>query len=293
MRMAIRCWISLLIRRPDHPVASWREFRALLELANRYGYLRWPSKLRKCVIGKDVLDVGCGRGLHCVGFVYEWVRSYTWLDPVLDLGSGVLKDCSSCRGVFRSSEWTPERIMKALPLVRYRTASTLDLEPGESWDVIVMHNVTEHLMQISEDFELLHSLLRPGGRIAFDHPNYYSWSGHHMAPRVVAEIDPTDPEQQRYMDWNHVSFDASWPPTILHKQNRIRLGELRALTERFFEIEKWVLKRSDSNRGIDRLTPEIVSKYQGEFTEEELATQGVTCIARKRGKGGLTRMALR
>jgi SAM-dependent methyltransferase len=172
--------------------------------------------------------------------------------------------------------------MQILPGVDYIVGSTEQMGSRHKWDVVVMHNVTEHLMHIEKDFELFHRLLKPRGKIIFHHPNYYAWGGHHMRPRTIDEIDPSDPTQLKYMDWKHVRFDPEWPEKILLKQNRIRPGELRALTERFFDIITWEPKLSTRKKGIDRLTPQILARYAGEFSRDDLATQSILCVAAKR-----------
>jgi len=53
------------------------------------------------------------------------------------------------------------------------------------------------------------------------------------------------------MDWAHLHPRADWPNRITKRQNRIRLHELRALTERFFEIERWEPRRSLPDEGAN------------------------------------------
>ena len=200
--------------------------------------------------------------------------------PTLDLDDNRIKDSSGLHGKFEESPWTPRRLMETLPGLTYFSGLTSDLPEGSDFDVLAMHNVTEHLMEIEPAFAEFATLIRPGGRIIFRHPNYYAWGGHHMKPRTLDEIVEGDPEQAKYMDWEHLHERPDWPAKITKKQNRIRPGELKSLVERHFEIELWQVRSSFENEGGKRLNSEILARNP-DFTEEELLTQAIICVARK------------
>jgi len=247
-----------------------------------FHYMKWPYRLGRHVKGKEVADLGCGRSLHGIGFLTMGARSYTGLDPVIDLDKDAFKDTRIARTEnMKAIGWTPRRIAKRVPRIRYLPCSIDDLPPDEVWDVLAMHNVTEHLMQIREVFTAIHEHLHPDGRLIFRHPNYYAWGGHHMAPRFVAEICASDAEQRRYMDWAHLIHDPTWPNTILKRQNRIRLDQLREIVEEHFEIEEWEPELSTEAEGAARLTPQILARHP-DYSEEELLTQAVFVVARPR-----------
>lgn len=253
----------------------------LLAEAIRKKNVFWPRLIARYIRGRDVLDVGCGRSLYGVGFLFAGAKSYTGVDPVADLQSNVLKDSSSLHGRFKESAFTLAEVSRRLPDVAYVSGTTSDLPKGADFDVLALHNVTEHLMDIEKSIEEFLPLIRSGGRIAFRHPNYYSWGGHHMKPRTTGEIISGDPEQAKYMDWEHLVPRKDWPGKITKKQNRIRLGEFRELVERFFHVELWQAQRSLPKEGVERMTPEILEKHP-DFSEEEMLTQCVICIARKK-----------
>lgn len=274
--------LEFLVRNRFNPAAFRKLDLRLLDAAIRHKNISWPCQIGRYVRGKDVLDVGCGRSLFSIEFLFAGAKSYTGVDPTLQLDSNTVKNSHGLRGQFAESDWTPRALMERMPGISYFPGLTSDLPEGSRFDVLAMHNVTEHLMEIEGAFAEFVTLIRPGGRIAFRHPNYYSWGGHHMAPRALDEIVEGDAEQAKYIDWNHLHERADWPDKITKKQNRIRLGDLRDLVERHFELELWQPRKSWVWEGGERLTPEILERSPG-FSEEELLTQCVYCVARKRG----------
>ena len=263
---------------------GWRELDLrLLALAVERHDLEWPRRVAPWVRGCDVLDVGCGRNLQGIGFLAVGARSYTGLDPTLDLDSSELKDSRTRWSRRVESGISLRQLMTRQPRLRYAVADLAAFAAAETghFETLVMHNVTEHLMEIEIEFARFAALLRPGGRIVFRHPNYYCWHGHHLHPRTVVEIDPDDPDQAAVMDWAHVRFDPAKHAWIEKTQNRIRLDDLRTLVERHFVIERWDEDDSPREQGIERLTPEILARYP-EFTRRELAVKCAFVVGRKR-----------
>lgn len=274
--------------------------RQMIRRAVEFNYLNWPRKIMNDVKGKDVLDVGCGTGLHAVGFLVVGVKSYTGLDPYVDLQNDIARNYRAKRtpgyrytleematrnpsrdGRDEHFGWTPAQMRRRLPRVDLIPGTFEQVAPSRTFDVAVLHNVTEHLIQIDEVFEGVWRLLRPDGEIVFNHHNFYCWNGHHLPPKFVSEIDPADPDQENFMDWNHVVYDPVDDHYIAWGLNRIRLDELRALTERYFHVERWDESRTDEDRGVNRLTDEIRARH-AHLTQRELTTQNVLCRGRKR-----------
>ena len=254
----------------------------LIARAVDFDYLSWPRHIRNHVRGKDVLDVGCGTGLHAVGYVVVGVKSYTGFDPKINLDSDRAKNIRMrCWEPFG---WTPKKMMETLPKVRIIPGTFEQITPDQSFDVVVLHNVTEHLMNLEEVLQGIAERLRPDGQVLYNHHNFFCWNGHHQAPKFVDDIDPADPEQSKYIDWAHLALDAPSHHYISQKMNRIRLDELRELTARYFNIVSWKERPSKENKGRGRLTPEILARYP-QYSERELTTQNVFCIAeRKRAR---------
>ena len=145
-----------------------------------------------------------------------------------------------------------------------------------------MHNVTEHLVAIEEVFSEVRARLRPGGRIIYRHHNYACWNGHHQSPRTTSEINPEDRVQAIYLDWAHLDFDSEWHLPMGRRLNRIRLHELRALTERLFKILTWEELPSRREQGAERVSDQIRARHP-DYEREELLTQAVMCVAELKG----------
>jgi len=275
-RVARLCWRYL--RNQGFSVRSFRSFHpGLIRLATELNQTEWPGRIRRHVRGRDVLDLGCGHTLYGVGFLIYGASSYLGIDPKLELDEPRLRR----RGRFRSqpadSDWTLRRIETAIPQLAYRKVSLAGLAPEERFDLISMHNVTEHLEEIETVFADARKRLRPPGKIIFRHHNFAAWNGHHRAPRTVAEIDPQSEAQKPFLDWAHLTHPAAQSAVAGHL-NRIRLRELRSLTEKFFRIKSWREIPSSAALGAERLTGEIAAKLP-DYTAAELLTQAVICIA--------------
>lgn len=260
--------------------ASRRNFnRKMIRRAVEFDYLSWPRKIAADVQGKDMLDVGCGTGLHAIGFLVVGVKTYNGMDPILDRNSDVSKNLRTrTKEHFR---WTPAQVEQRLPRVQLISGTFEQVAPEKTFDIAVLHNVTEHLINIEEVFEGVWQRLRPDGTILYNHHNYYCWNGHHQPPKFVDEISAGDPNQQKFLDWNHLALDPETEAALAGKLNRIRLDEIRALTERYFQVESWQEIPSGPNRGAGRLTDEIRRRFP-QCTDREFTTQNVLCRARKR-----------
>lgn len=264
---------------------GWRDFSwPILACAVERRDTAWPGRIGAWVRGARVLDVGCGRNLQGIGFLAAGARSYTGLDPTLVLDSAVLKDSRQHWSHRIESGLSPRTLMAASPRLRYAASYLRTFAGAEAggYDVIAMHNVTEHLPDIEDDIARFAALLRPGGRLVFRHPNFYCWHGHHQRPRTVGEIDPADPAQTAVLDWAHVRFDPERHAWIERTQNRIRLDALRTLIERHFTIERWEETESPPEQGIHRLTGDILARHP-DFTRRELAVKAVFIVAARRG----------
>lgn len=263
----------------NYPDAE-REFHAeMIGRAVDFGYVSWPRRIQRHIRDKDMLDIGCGTGMHGIGYLVVGVKSYTGMDPRVRLDSGRAKNVRTRQ--WENFGWTPQEIMKQFSRVKIVPGTSEDFQSGETFDIAVLHNVTEHLLQIEQVVESAAHRLRPDGRIIYHHHNFYSWNGHHMTPKTVDDIDPENPEQKKYVDWAHIRFQAPEGHYLHYGLNKITLDALKALTERNFEIEIWDEIRSTRNVGGGRLTEDIVARFP-ELTRRELEVHNVFCVARKK-----------
>ena len=285
-------------REPELAARAFRQMRSLgkvdttdeaaaqtmVERACAFGYLGWPKRLQRWVEDRDVLDVGCGTGLHAIGFALVGVRTYVGLDPKVRLDAERAKNTRV--GRWEPFGWTPAEMMRVFPQIRLIRGSFESMAPDEQFDVAVLHNATEHIIAIDEVLGGIARRLRPGGRLIYNHHNFYCWNGHHMAPKTVRDLRADDAEQRQFVDWAHLRFEPP-PDHYFHSGlNRIRLDELRRLTEKHYIIETWNEIPTDEVRGGGRLTPQVLASHP-EYSHRELSTQHVFCVAQPRAQARL------
>ncbi|WP_432477645.1 methyltransferase [Nocardioides sp. GXQ0305] len=259
----------------------------LIETSCEFDYITWPKRIQEYVRGRSVLDVGCGFGGYGMGFLVAGAAAYTGLDPAMELDSSRAKNK-------RIRKWadmgvTPRDITEALPAIRLVQASSEDCTFEEYFDTIALHNVTEHLIRLEEVMAGLARLCRPGSDVVFHHHNFYCWNGHHLPPNQPAQLDDQDPRHQLVYDWRHVNAvdDVADDHYIKTNLNRVRLDELREITERYFDIVRWdEIPSSDAT--LSRLTPQVLARVRDsvpDITERELSVNAVLGVARLRGGG--------
>lgn len=218
-------------------------------------------------------------GLHGVGFLAEGARSYVGVDPEVKPRSALMKDLHDGKRV--DSGWTPDALIARMPRFEMIRGLSNDLEGRRLFDLATLHNASEHLVCLEQVFASIHRLLRPGGRLVFSHHNWFSWNGHHQAPKTVDKIRPGDPDQARFLDWAHLEGAFPADSYVMTKLNRLRLAEVRALTEKQFEIEVWQTTPSTPDQGAGRLTDAIRSRHPG-LSEADFTTQSAWVVARKK-----------
>ena len=289
--LAVLGRMNLLLAYQDNPIQAHRFMRAvntrnptnirmldsnLIKRAVEFNYLSWPRRIFAYVRGKDLLDVGCGTGLHAIGYVVAGVNSYTGLDPKINLSSDRGKNIRNRQ--WEQFGWTPSDIMRQLPHVRFIPGTFEEIAPDVTFDIVVLHNVTEHLHNLEEVFNGIVKRLRPDGKMLYNHHNFFCWNGHHKMPKSIMDINLDDPIQRKYIDWGHVAFAESHTDELSEKLNKIRMDELRRLTEDYFTIETWKEIPSNPEQGRNRFANEILNKYP-KYKKREFMIQNVFCVA--------------
>jgi SAM-dependent methyltransferase len=255
---------------------------ALLEVSVEFDYLTWPKRIQQHIKGKSVIDVGCGFGGYGTGFLAAGATSYLGLDPVMDLDSTKAKNK-------RIREWsdmgiTPNSIQEQCPDIRLFQGTSEELKFDEKFDVISLHNVTEHLIQLDLVFEGMVQLCHKDTKVVFMHHNYYCWNGHHKSPNQPGQIvnGVGKGEQMLLMDWRHIPFADSAPDDHYVKThlNRVTLDEIKGITSKYFEIEEW--NEIPSNKAtLERLSDDIVDNIRlthPHLTKRDLETNVVFAI---------------
>lgn len=250
----------------------------VFERAHQYGYMKWINSVKEHIQGQTVLDVGCGPGLHGFACLAVGAKSYLGLDPIIKLEQDRVKNISAGSAKMEFG-WSPAQLGEMFEPWEVRATAIEDLPEERVFDVAVLHNVTEHLLGIESVFEAIALRLKPTGKILYNHHNFFSWNGHHLPPKVVSKIDLTDPGQQEMVDWGHVDYDPAPEHYIARGLNRIRLDDLKALTERLFDIEVCEERPSRPETGLGRLTDEVRERYPY-LEDRDFETQNLFCIAK-------------
>ncbi|WP_435258396.1 class I SAM-dependent methyltransferase [Thioclava sp. FR2] len=250
---------------------------ALMEQALSYGYIKWPEKIQELVRGKDVLDVGCGSGLHGIGYLAAGAKSYFGIDPIINLDKDRVKNLTE--KTKEAFGWTPREIAALLHPWKITPEPIQSLPNERNFDIATLHNVTEHLLQIDEVFQAIASRLREGGKIFYNHQNFYAWNGHNLSPKSLNAIDPKNIEQKDYIDWAHIAYEPDPTHYIARGLNRIRLDDILEVTSRYFDIETSEEIPTQPENGGLRLTDEIRARYPN-LTDRDFLTQKLVVTAR-------------
>lgn len=104
-----------------------------------------------------------------------------------------------------------------------------------SFDAATLRTVTEHLQDVHGVLKGIHSMLKPGQNLHFDHHNYYGYDGHHTDPQSPKQMDTLAPDSpiRACGHWGHL--DEACPSFDKEGLNRLRLGDLVALVNIYFE----------------------------------------------------------
>ncbi|MFN6998798.1 MAG: class I SAM-dependent methyltransferase [Elioraea tepidiphila] len=255
--------------KPRHIPSLMRIFEQVVAL----GHVAWPLELRGMCLGRDVLDFGCGSTLYGAAFRALGAKTYTGVDRALEPG----------RKKFRS------RLLKKTVDLPFSLADVSSVIPGisylradavtsrEAWDVALLQSVTHQLENPGETIAQIARALREDGQIWILHENYYAWGGHQQAPTTPSAYDPGKPEHRARVDWRHVVPD---PPEAAPRRMPLRIGGLREIVSRHFEISKWE-EVPDRSAMRARLTDEVRGRLVG-YSDAELLTRQVVCVGRKR-----------
>ncbi len=250
-------------------------FRKIFDGAVSLGHHLWPQEIKSLVWGKDVLDFGCGATLYGPVIRALGARSYTGVDKAIKpeqkrFRSRVLRQTVSL-------DFSMSDVAHVIPQVTYMQAD--DVISRKAFDIVLMQSVSHQLMDPNRTFSHIHRSLRDGGEIWILHDNFHAWAGHQQMPKSLASYDPDNPAHQAFVDWGHVNFE---PPEDhpFRALNRLRLGQLRSLLDRYFEVDGW--KEIPEKSSITaRLTPEVRART-GDFEDRDLLTRQVVIRGVKR-----------
>ena len=264
------------------PAAAERA--ALVEAVKSWGYFSDSFKTQRHLLGgRRLLDIGMGGGPHSVAFMeVSGCASYVGVDP--QVGTDHVRDFRSNADPsvppYHAFPYSPADVMRLYPEIKLYGDILENVKQEvrrHKVDFGYMGAVTEHLQQLPEVFETIWETLEPGALLWYSHCGYHSWSGHHRYPREVKQYDPANPAHAFVADWKHL--DPAHPDYSDGNYNRVRLADLRKLTEKYFEIVQW----KPGLHATERLTPEI-RRLHSKYTLEELLCQTLYVMGRRRDK---------
>jgi SAM-dependent methyltransferase len=241
--------------------------------------------------GKRVLDVGCGTSYWLSLLLHSRGAQVTGVDiqVIEPPGTGpgkywrllrqnglerMLK--TSCWDAIYSRSYYDEMCKIASFTIRFdgldlrqMDATQLDY-PDSTFDLVVSHEVLEHLRDVPAALSEMQRTMRPGAIAYMYIHNYASLSGgHHIRWKYPDSEPPAD-----VPPWDHLRENRFRDiPSYI---NRLRLHEYRQMFEEMFEVLEWKLTGREGERF---LTPAIRAELS-DHSEEELLTRGVIVIAR-------------
>lgn len=249
----------------------------ILYRAAEFGYMAMPQRIREHLAGRDVLDIGCGSGLHGLGYLSLGAKSVLGIDPAIRTDKDRVKNLVTKKR--EGFGWTPDEISGFIAPWQVLPVAFEEFDTEQCFDLAVLHDCLAHVDDVEAFVHLVAQHLRPGGRMVFRHKNFYCWNGHSQAPKTVESIDPSNPQHMELVDWNHLTWNAPADHYVERSLNRVRLDDLMAAVSAHFEIERLEENRSSPSTGFGRLTDEIRQRHPN-LEERDFLVQNLVCTAR-------------
>lgn len=243
------------------------------------------------VRGVRAVDVGCGllqwqtimlhsQGANVTGIDLEYVRSDRRPDKYWRIWrrNGLERAVKTVFWdyTFRSRYLSALKKQSPFPLVtqgldlRQHTADRLPFDDG-TVDLVVSHEVFEHIADVPAAVQEIRRVLRPGGLVYVNIHLFPSISGgHHMAWKY-----PDTEPAEKVPPWDHLR-DRQYPhhPSWL---NELREKDYRPIFEQAFQTLVW---EPSVYEGHTQLTPEIEAELS-DYSRDELLKKGVIILAQK------------
>jgi len=259
-----------------------------------YFFTTMKEKLAKFVPsfeGLRILDVGCGKSFWLTLLLNSVDAEVTGIDTeIIKPGFSLDKYINILRknGLERTARtlvWDTlfarsyyKELQKAAGFtLRYsdvdlRPMSVTDLDfPDHTFDLVVSHEVFEHLPDIPAALRSLRRVMKPNAITFICIHNYTSLSGGHHIAWKYPESEPSE----LVPPWDHLRKNMY--PDIPSWINRKRISDYRQAFEAEFVILDWFTLFTE---GEQFLTPEIRNELI-DYSQEELLIKEFVVIARR------------
>ena len=251
------------------------------------------KKLNKLSLQKKnlrVLEVGCGKAYWLTLLLHNYRMNVTGIDTEFTSSNNQISKYISIfrengiERMLRTFVWDKfysksyyQRLTSLSPFplkfndVDVRRMSIIDTDFEENtFDLIVSHEVFEHIADIPGTVLALKRMLKPNGITYIYVHNFTSLSGGHHIAWKYPDTEPSD----TVPPWDHLR-DKRFPdiPSWL---NELRENEYRKAFENHMEIIEWL---PIGKEGEKLLTPDIRAELS-DYDEHELLTKGFIIIAK-------------
>jgi len=250
--------------------------------------------------GLRALDVGCGKAywltllLHSCGAQATGIDT-EFVEPGYSIGKywGILRSNGPERAVrtlvwdifygppyYRELAKVSEIPLRFENVDAQRVSATRLDFPDNTFDLVVSHEVFEHIADIPTALRNLHRIMKPDGLTYIYIHNYASISGGH---HIAWKYPDTEPSGE-VPPWDHLRQHRY--PDIPSWINCLRERDYRAAFEAQFDILDWF---PTTTEGEALLTPEI-QRELSDYSRDELLTKGFVVVARPKKEGHKNQM---
>ena len=243
---------------------------------------------------KRILDVGCGKSYWLTLLLHSYGADVSGIDSEnVESGFHFQKYLNIYRqnGIERSLRtFVWDRVYakpyynalaeaSSFPIsfdrVDTHTMSVTDLNFADNtFDLIVSHEVFEHLPDLDASLLSLYRVLKPNGLTYIYIHNFASISGGHHIAWKYPDTEPSD----TVPPWDHLRENKF--PEIPSWINKLRIDDYKSAFNKYFEIVDWIYSHKE---GEALLTDEIKQELEN-YGEEELLTKGFVVIAKPKSK---------
>ena len=236
------------------------------------------------------LEVGCGKaywltlllhsyGMNVTGIDTEFISSKNHFSKYFSIyrNNGIERMLRTFvwDKFYASPYYQQLSLLSPFPLnfkdVDVKRMSIVDADyPDNTFDLIVSHEVFEHISNIPETVLTLNRILKPNGITYIYVHNFTSLSGGHHIAWKYPDSEPSD----TVPPWDHLRENRF--PEIPSWLNKLREKEYRKEFERHMKIIEWI---PVGREGEKLLTSDIRAELS-DYDEHELLTKGFIIIAK-------------